>query len=213
MPRRKSGGASFVSGRLNTSTASGALVPVTTDATDAELVEGVRQGSRDAAERLAQRYLRSCRAIALAIIGDIPGAEDASQDAFVYAIERIDDCRDPSRFAGWLRRIVRSHALNYLRDQKHDRIVPLGSISEPAGRSSPARDAERADMRAHLLGALATLSEDRREVVLLHDLEGWTHREIAERMDLPQGTVRSHLHYARTALRTLLGALGRDLED
>src|SRR5687767_3287023 len=72
-------GGEEVSPQLNTFPVPGALVPVTTDATDAELVEGVRQGSRDAAEQLAQRYLRSCRAIALAIIGDLPGAEDASQ--------------------------------------------------------------------------------------------------------------------------------------
>ena len=186
---------------------------MTTDATDAELVEGVRQGSRDAAERLARRYLRSCRATALAILGEIAGAEDASQDAFVYAIEHIDDCRDPSRFAAWLRRITRSHALNHRRNEKHDQVVSIGAIAEPAGGRSPAHDTERADMRMHLLGALATLSEVRREIVLLHDLEGWTHREIAERMDLPQGTVRSHLHFARMALRSLLGAFGRDLEE
>ena len=55
--------------------------------------------------------------------------------------------------------------------------------------------------------ALDTLSVERREVVLLHDLEGWTHAEIAERMELPAGTVRSHLHFARRALRRLLAGL------
>jgi RNA polymerase sigma-70 factor (ECF subfamily) len=46
--------------------------------------------------------------------------------------------------------------------------------------------------------------------VLLHDLEGWTHREIAERLELPAGTVRSHLHYARRRLRDLLGRADGD---
>ena len=183
------------------------------EASDAELVEGVRRGSRDAAERLAGRHLRGCRAVALAITGGIAGAEDACQDAFVYAIERIDDCRDPARFGAWLRQIVRNRARNQVRDEKRDRIVPLDSVAEPPGRSSPAHDTERAEIRDRLLSALRTLPEDRREVVLLHDLEGWTHREIAERMDLPAGTVRSHLHLARKALRALLGALGRDREE
>jgi len=49
------------------------------------------------------------------------------------------------------------------------------------------------------------LSEVQRESVVLHDLEGWKHREIAERLDLPSGTVRSHLHFARKALRKTLG--------
>jgi RNA polymerase sigma-70 factor (ECF subfamily) len=185
---------------------------VTTEATDAELVAGVRRGSREAAERLAARHLRGCRAVALAIVGEIAGAEDACQDGFVYAIERIDDCRDPDRFGAWLRQIVRNRARNHVRDERRDRMVALDQVAEPVAESSPARDAERADIRDRLLAALRTLPEDRREVVLLHDLEGWTHREIAERMDLPAGTVRSHLHFARKALRALLGAHGRDIE-
>jgi RNA polymerase sigma-70 factor (ECF subfamily) len=75
---------------------------------------------------------------------------------------------------------------------------------------SPADAAVRSDLRDRLLAALAQLPEDRREVVLLHDLEGWTHREIAEQMKLPPGTVRSHLHHARRRLRELLGPSGGD---
>jgi RNA polymerase sigma-70 factor (ECF subfamily) len=55
-----------------------------------------------------------------------------------------------------------------------------------------------------LADALQDLTEVQREVVLLHDLEGWKHREIAERLDMPSGTVRSHLHYARKRLREVL---------
>ena len=66
--------------------------------TDAELVAAVRRGSREAAGRLAERYLRACRAVALAITRETAGAEDVCQDAFVAAIERIGDCRDPDRF-------------------------------------------------------------------------------------------------------------------
>jgi RNA polymerase sigma-70 factor (ECF subfamily) len=64
---------------------------------------------------------------------------------------------------------------------------------------------ERSELRERLLAALAEIPEPHREVVLLHDLEGWKHREIGERMDLPEGTVRSHLHHARRRLRQLLG--------
>jgi RNA polymerase sigma-70 factor (ECF subfamily) len=68
---------------------------------------------------------------------------------------------------------------------------------------------ERGELRGRLLSALAELSEVQREVVLLHDLEGWTHEEIAGRLELPSGTVRSHLHYARRRLR---GILSEDLK-
>ena len=177
------------------------------DETDAQLVAGVRRGSREAAGRLAERYLRACRATALSIVCDVPGAEDVTQDAFVYAIERIDDCRQPERFGAWLLQIVRNRSRNHLRDRRPGRVVPLDDVSEPSGDASPARDAERSELRDRLLAALAELPEDRREVVLLHDLEGWTHREIAERMELPAGTVRSHLHHARRRMRQLLGGL------
>ena len=54
------------------------------------------------------------------------------------------------------------------------------------------------------MDALGSLPEVHRQIVMLHDLEGWKHREIAERLDLPSGTVRSHLHFARKALRQAL---------
>lgn len=171
---------------------------------DAQLVARLRRGSREAAGLLAERYLRPCRAVALAIVGDVAAAEDMAQDAFVYAIDRIDDLQQPEQFGGWLMQIVRNRSRNHVRDGKADRHVKLDMAVVRSGAPSPAREAERSHLREDLLAALAELPEDRREVVLLHDLEGWTHREIAERMELPQGTVRSHLHYARRAMRELL---------
>lgn len=173
--------------------------------TDAELVAAVRDGSRTAAGRLAERHLRFARAVALSITGEIEDAEDVCQNAFVYAIAKIDDCRDPDRFGAWLRQIVRSEARNHLRSQRVRRTEVL--LEDTA--TSPIETAdvavERLDTRRQLLSALSTLSEERREVVLLHDLEGWTHVEISERMGIPAGTVRSHLHFARKKLRALLG--------
>jgi RNA polymerase sigma-70 factor (ECF subfamily) len=174
------------------------------DESDAELVAAVRRGSREAAGRLAERYLRACRATALSIVGEPAGAEDVCQDAFVYAIEHIDDCRHPERVRAWLLQIVRSRSRNHLRDGKAGRMVPLDEAEPVSGYPSPAREAERADLRERLLDALRQLPQPRREVVLLHDLEGWSHREIAEAMALPPGTVRSHLHHARKRLRELL---------
>ena len=177
------------------------------DETDAELVQEARRGSREAAGGLVRRYLRACRSIALSIVGEVAEAEDAAQDAMVYALAHIHECREPSRFGAWLRQIVRSNARNRRRDASGGRVLPLDADSLVARDPSPALQAERSDLGDRLLAAITTLPEERREVVLLHDLEGWTHREIAERMELPEGTVRSHLHLARKALRALLGSL------
>lgn len=177
------------------------------DESDAALVAGVRSGSRRSAGLLAERYLRAARAVALSIVGETEAAEDVCQDAFVYAIERIDDCRNPERFAAWLMQIVRNRARNLVRDRKPG--VAVEAVVIESGAASPADAAEAADLRGRLLLALAQLPEERREVVLLHDLEGWTHREIAERLELPEGTVRSHLHLARKRLREIL----RDVKE
>lgn len=175
-----------------------------TEETDGELVAAVRGGDREAAGRLALRYLRASRAVALAIVGDIPAAEDVAQDAFVYALERIEDCRRPDRFGSWLLQIVRNRSRNALRDRKASRHVNIATVMPESRDATPQREAERSELRRRLIDALGKLSEVRREIVLLHDLEGWTHREIAERLDLPPGTVRSHLHHARKDLRPLL---------
>ena len=180
---------------------------------DAQLVARLRGGSREAAGRLAERYLRPGRAVALAIVGDLAAAEDVAQDAFVYAIERIDDLRQPERFGGWLMQIVRNRSRNHVRDRKSDRHVTLDRVAFRSGAPSPEREAERTELRELLLAALAELPEERREVVLLHDLEGWTHREIAERLGLPPGTVRSHLHYPRRAMRERLRGWTEEDDD
>ena len=175
-----------------------------TDASDGALVAQAREGSREAAGELVRRYLSGCRAIALAIAGDVTLAEDACQDGLVYAIAHLRDCREPERFGAWLRQIIRSHTRTRLRSQRRRRLEPIERAENVASRSDTSHGAERGELRRAILAALDTLSEVRREVVLLHDLEGWTHREIAERMELPEGTVRSHLHLARRAMRLKL---------
>ena len=74
------------------------------------------------------------------------------------------------------------------------------------GVGGPEDDLKRAEIREQLEIALEGLSEVRKEVLLLHDLEGWKHREIGERLGIPDGTVRSHLHFARKHVRDRLGA-------
>jgi RNA polymerase sigma-70 factor (ECF subfamily) len=180
-----------------------------TGETDAQLVARVRRGDRQAAGALAERYLRACRAVALAVTGEEADADDVCQDAFVAAIQRIDECRQPDRFAAWLMQIVRNRARDHLRSRARP-VLSIDGMAIAAAGASPEALAERGDAHERLLAAVRALPEERREVLLLHDLEGWTHREIAERMGLPPGTVRSHLHHARRRVRGLLPELEED---
>ena len=164
------------------------------------LVARARRGETAALDLLVRRHLRAAIAVALAILGSPQDAEDVAQDSFLVAFERLDTCREPERFAGWLLQIVRNRALNAL---TQGRIRDAVSAALPAdGPGAP--DAERVALRDRLLRALGHLSGPQKEVVLLHDLEGWTHREIADALELSEVMSRQHLFTARKVLRELL---------
>lgn len=172
---------------------------------DAILVERAREGDSEAFEALVRRHLRAAYATALAIVVEPADAEDVCQDAFISALERLDDCREPDRFAAWLMRIVRNRAHSHLRYLEVRKTAPLhGDAHATPAAASPARAAERAELRNDLIEQMRTLSEVQRQILLLHDLEGWRHREIAELLGLPEGTVRAHLSYARKGMRERL---------
>jgi RNA polymerase sigma-70 factor (ECF subfamily) len=179
-------------------------------AEDAALVERARRGDADAFNHLAKKHLKAVHAAALSVTGEASDAEDVVQDAFVIALERLDDCQPAEKFRPWILTITRNRALDLLRRNRVRRYEPLetdegtnDSIS--ASRDpSPLKQTELADAREHLQAAIATLTPVRREVLLLYDLEGWSHAEIAEHLQLATPTVRSHLFLARRDLRARL---------
>ena len=176
-----------------------------TEEGDARLVLRAREGDRSAFEKLVRRHFSGARAVALAELADSRDADDAVQDAFIVALERLEDCRNPAAFGPWLRRIVRNRARSIGRRERVRRTEPLEQVVTRTSKADPARDLDRAELRARLEAALAELTPVQRAVVLLHDLEGYRHREIAEELRIPEGTVRSHLFLARRALRERLG--------
>ncbi len=170
---------------------------------DAQLVALARSGDRSAFGELVRRHQRSVYAVALAVTRSPADAEDVVQESFVMALTKLDECRDPARFAQWLLAIARNRAKNLIRRESLRSGEPIPAhVSAPD--PSPERYASIRELRGRLLEALGHLTEVQREIVLLHDLEGWKHAEIAERLDMPKGTVRSHLHHARKALRSRL---------
>jgi RNA polymerase sigma-70 factor (ECF subfamily) len=172
---------------------------------DAQLVERARRGEARAFEALVRRHYRAAYALAWGRLQNAMDAEDACQDAFLRALERLDDLEQPERFAAWLLRIVRNRAHN-LGDYRRVRAArPLESelVAAPGG---PDRHARRAELRARLEAALAELSEVQRQVILLHDLDGRMHGEVAEALGISEGMSRQHLMTARRLLRERLGA-------
>ena len=177
---------------------------VGTEPGDEALVERVRRGDAGAADRLVRRHYRTAFVVALAVLRNPMDAEDACQDAFVRALERVHECRQPARFAHWMMQIVRNHARN-LRERRRVRSGPsLEEVPEPmAGNAT--EPVERAELANTLLAALEGLTAEQREVVLLKDLEGWDHRAIATALGISEGMSRQHVFAARRILRKTLG--------
>jgi RNA polymerase sigma-70 factor (ECF subfamily) len=179
---------------------------------DVFLVERSLAGDTDAYSELVRRHISGAYAVALSELGDSRDAEDAAQDTFIQALQRLEECRDPSKFGAWVRTIARNRARSLGRRKRVRQAEPLETAYDAAGTADPSKDLERTELRAHLERALATLKPVQRQVIVLHDLEGMKHGEIANDLGIPEGTVRSHLHFARRALRELLGGIYRQEE-
>lgn len=178
---------------------------------DAELVVRARGGDGDAARELVRRHLRAAHSVARVILGNLADAEDACQDAFAAVLGRLDRCQPAHSFRPWLLQSVRNRAISLLRHRELRRAAPLGSDRGETDAPAPARLdplalAERAELRERLAAAVATLTVEQRETVLLHDVAGWKHDEIAAHLGVRPGTSRAYLFDARQRLRAMLAA-------
>lgn len=179
---------------------------------DGVLVERAREGDPDAFDALVRRHLRSAYAVAVSVVLEPADAEDVCQDAFLTALERLDRCQ-PERFAGWLLTIVRNRAISWQRRRKVRRAEPLEWARGLTSGPNPAQEYERTTLTEQLKAAIEPLPPRQREVLLLHDLEGWKHREIGDALGMKEGTVRYTLFQARRAVRERLGERTARTED
>lgn len=178
--------------------------PSRSRAKEAELVRAVQEGDRAAFGRLVERYVDEAHAVAMSIVRRRQDAEDAVQDAFIRALERIDHLSPGSPFGPWFYRVLRSTCLNLLRRERlrdHDEI-PVSASTD----SDPERETTRRMTRERVLEAMQELPEMQRTAVTLFDLEGYSHREIAEVLGIAEGTSRAHVHHGRKALEQLLAS-------
>ena len=175
---------------------------------DTVLVARARGGDALALEALARRHLRPAYAMALAMLRSVADAEDIAQESLMASLQRLDRCRDPSRFSAWLLASVRNRALNRIEMARvrADYAARAHEAQGEAGRG------EQVLLRRRLLAALDRLTPVQREVVLLHDLEGWTHAEIAAALELSEVMSRQHLFVARRIMREDLGRDAREEE-
>ena len=183
-----------------------ATSPALTEPTDARLIAEAAGGDRASFEILVRRHYRAAYAVALARSGNRADAEDLVHDAFVRAAERLESCRQRDKFAAWLCAIVRNLAHNLRTRGSSNRTIALQPDTARSNQS-PERDAQLAELRERLQSALSHLPAIQREIVLLHDVDGRTHDEIAIIVGTTSGMCRQHLFKARKQLRRLLSGL------
>ncbi len=167
----------------------------------ADLVRAAQAGDTRAFEQLYRAHVGRTYALCLRMIGDPQHAEVLTQDAFVRAWEKLATYSGQGSFGGWLHRLTANLVIEDRR--RAARSAAWFTSTEDAGEraAAPARSIEDA---LSLERAIATLPPGARTAFVLHDIEGYRHREIAEMIGVASPTVRAQLHRARSLLRRAL---------
>ena len=166
---------------------------------DRDLIAKARRGSVDAYNVLVSRWERRVFNYLRRLVGDREDALDLSQDVFLKAYQNLRKLDDPSKFAGWLFRIAHNEAYSLLRKNRPDGELAV----EPRSGDASARMYPM-ELTLAVQGALARLSEDQREAVLLKIYQGFKFEEMAEILDCPVSTIKSRLYTALDLLKQSL---------
>ncbi len=183
-----------------------------------------RELSRERFARLFGEVSGKLRCIALAIVGDRTQADDLVQEAAVIALGKLDEFTPGTSFGAWMGQIVRYTALNERRRRMRRDTTPVDPLTMASHEGSSGEDvempigsdgellADQATFDDDVVRALNTLDQIPRACVLLRTTMDLGYREIAELLDIPEGTAMSHVHRARRRLREALGGSGHAQE-
>ncbi|MGC2286075.1 MAG: sigma-70 family RNA polymerase sigma factor [Candidatus Acidiferrum sp.] len=182
-----------------------------TELSEQEAITRAQQGDALAFERIYRMHSPRVYAVCLRMVGNTAEAEDLTQEAFLMLLRKIHTFRGDSAFSTWLHRITVNLVLMRLR-RKTPLETPLDDADVP-GSDRPSLGEELASADLVLAGSLDRLNLERalqqlrpfqKLVVILHDVQGYKHTEIAQMMDWTIGNSKSRLHRARARLRSLL---------
>ena len=169
------------------------------------LISRARDGDREAFGALVEQYRDNVYRLAYRMCGNAYDADEAAQEAFVAAWRALPNFRGDAKFSTWLYRLTTNAAIDVMRREKRHQTVGDGEMVDLADDAdSPQETVERTEQQEAVQKALATLSEEYREVLLLRYMEELDYAEIAEVLQLPSGTVKSRINRAKAALKTAL---------
>lgn len=162
---------------------------------------------------MAERYRSSIHHYVLRLVGDASLADDVTQETFLRVHQHLDELKDADALEGWLYRIATNVCYDRFRQREHrGPALPVLSAEEGCGHAiaedgalRPDQLAEQHEMSDCVQRFLAALPPAHRQVLLLHDLQGFTDPEIAQKLGLSVHNVKIRLHRARARLRAALG--------
>lgn len=175
---------------------------------EVELIERARAGEQGAFRKLYDANVDRIYRLAFRMAGDEDLARDFTQEAFVRAYEKLDQFRGDSSFSTWLHSIAVSVSLNGLRKVQRYRGRER-TLDEVPDLALATRTTDP-DIKTRLKEAIDGLPELYRTVFLMHDLEGYSHKEIAGALEVAEGTSKARLSRARAKLRDRLGDFAQD---
>lgn len=161
--------------------------------------------SREDFDTLYEQHVGRVFAVCLRMCADRQEAERLTQDVFVRLWRRLDTFRGDSEFTSWLHRVTVNVVLEDMRSNKR-RNARVDIVEDPAVfEQGHAARLDPVEIRMDLEQAIATLPPGARTALVLHDIEGYKHDEIARQLGVAVGTVKAQLHRARKLLRARLG--------
>jgi RNA polymerase sigma-70 factor (ECF subfamily) len=176
---------------------------------DAELIERCLRKDNAAWELIIARFRRKVFHIAYKFTGRHNDAEDLSQEIFLKVFKSLDKFNQEADFSTWLSSVARNYCIDHYRASKREKEVVVEDLLAfdlaPANAgSNPHRALEDRDRSSFLRQGLLELPDKLREAVVLRDLQGLSYQEMAVRLGLPEGTVKSRINRGREELTRLL---------
>jgi RNA polymerase sigma-70 factor (ECF subfamily) len=179
---------------------------------EAVLIEQAQKGDRNAFGELVRHHHPGVVNVVYRMCGDMQLAEDAAQDAFIQAWLHLPAFRPGSSLRNWLYRIAVNAALDVIRREPKQPFADLETLSMPDPQAGPEAVLLQKERTLAVQGAILSLTEASRAVLVLREYGGLSYQEIAAALDIPLGTVMSRLNYARDRLKELLAPQFNNME-
>ena len=181
---------------------------------DWAIVQRVQNGEVSAFNQLVQKYRQPLFSTIYNMTGNREDATDIAQEVFIKAFQSIKRFRGQASFYTWLYRIAVNSSITFIKRAKKQRFINYETIDETlvsseileyfTAKTKTEKGALLKELQEKLNEALQKLSPKHRIVVILHEVEGMSHKEIADITKTSEGTVRSRLHYAKKMLQAFL---------